>query len=201
MGYLALDLSKTSTGFAVWSPGEDKPRYGRWRLGSEYTPDGQTFAALHGNMADLHSFCPFDTIFIETPISPAQLQGNTTIQIIRLLGGIAAHAHSFAHAYGCRIQEINVASWRADFVGRILTSDASARARRAKKDGDKRASARGELKALTVARCQQFGFNPRSDDEADAIGILTYGCEARGVAVPWRANEVLQAPLSIGARA
>ena len=190
MNYLALDLSKTSTGWAVWPEGSDTARYGHWVLGSEYSSDGMVFAKLHREMAELHMLCPFRDIFIEEPVSPAHLQGFTTIQTIRLLSGLAAHAYSLPS-----VMEINVSSWRGDFIGRIDNAEAKARARRAKKAGDKKASATDELKRLTIERCRALGFRPRKNDEADALGILTYASLLRGVTPPWmtipRAGELV----------
>jgi hypothetical protein len=201
MGYVALDLSKSSTGWAAWRPGWELPRYGHWVLGSEYTSRGGVFTKLHQNMSDLHRVvCPIEFLFVEEPISPAQLQGGTTINTLRIASGLAAHAESFAHAMGVRrIQEFNVSSWRGDFIGRVENAEAKARARRAKKAGDARASARADLKALTIERCRQLGMTPRKDDEADAIGILTYGLLISGVQPPWLATEVLRAPLEVPA--
>ena len=56
-------------------------------------------------------------------------------------------------------------------------------------------SARDPLKAATMERCRQLGMKPRNDDEADAIGILTYGLLLNGVTPPWIANEVLRPAL------
>lgn len=199
MGYCALDLSKTSTGWAVWQEGWKKPRYGHWVLGSEWTTRGGTFAKLHQCMSELYQVCPYEFLFIEEPISPAQLQGGTTINTLRIASGLAAHAESFAHAMRVRrIQEVNVSSWRGDFIGRVDNNAAKARARQAKKEGDKRASARDELKALTIERCRQLGFSPRKNDEADAIGILTYGLLISGITPPWLAEETLKPLLTAG---
>lgn len=202
MSYLALDLSKTSTGWAHWDGVRDRPDFASWRLGSEYTTEGGVFAKLHEEMAALHSLMPFETLFLEPPINPAQLQGHTTINTIRLAIGLASHAHSFAHAYRSHVRavhEINVESWRPDFIGKIHSDAARAVARRAKKAGDSRASARDTLKALTIERCRQLGLSPRTNDEADAIGILTYGILSRGVTPPWIADEVLRQPLQVSA--
>ena len=46
-----------------------------------------------------------------------------------------------------------------------------------------------------IERCRQFGFTPRKNDEADAIGILTYAILLNGVTPPWLADETLRAPL------
>lgn len=197
MKILALDLSKTSTGWCIWDGAAEKPLYGHWVLGSEYTSDGGVFAKLHEGMSDLwRTICRFDYVAIESPINPAQLQGNTTIQTIRLASGLAAHAHSFAYAMDCRpVIEVNVSSWRPDYIGKFHSDEARRVARVAKKAGNSRASARSDLKALTMERCRQLGLNPRKDDEADAIGILTYIVLSHGETPPWIADEVLRQPL------
>lgn len=198
MKILALDLSKTNTGWAVWDGASAKPLYGSWVLGSEYSSDGMVFAKVHERMMEHHQVFGFEYVAIEAPISPAQLQGNTTIQTIRLASGIAAHVHSFAHAFGLRpVIEVNVSSWRPDFIGKIHDQQAKADARRRKKAGDSRASARDSLKALTIARCRQLGMTPKKDDEADAIGILTYCLLTRNVQPPWMMDETLLAPLEV----
>lgn len=197
MRILGLDLSKSSTGWCIWDGVAGEPRYGSERLGSEYTSDGQTFAKLHVLMHDLwRTISHFDYVAIEAAINPAQLQGNTTIQTIRLASGLAAHAHSFAYAMGCKpVIEVNVSSWRPDFIGKFHSDEARRLARAAKKAGNIRASARDSLKALTMERCRQLGLNPRKDDEGDAIGILTYTVLTHGETPPWIANEVLRQPL------
>lgn len=179
MNILALDLSKRSTGWAVWPAGSDKPRYGHWVLGSEFTSDGRTYCKLHQNLADLHQVVPFEHIYYEEPLRPEMMQGNTNIVTLRVLTGLAAHACSFAEAYSLRtVKAVNISTWRADFIGR-----------------QKRGTKRETLKSLTMERCRQLGFAPRRDDEADALGILDYACTASGVIPPWRANEVLRPPL------
>lgn len=203
---LALDLSKRSTGWAAWDGKAAMPRYGSWVLGSEYTTNGGVFAKLAANLAELHSVMPFERIYVEPPIVPAQLQGNTTIQIIRLATGLAATLEYFAHQYRehgthpTRLPiEFNVETWRPAFIGRIADQTAKGEARRAKKAGDKRASARDTLKDLTMARCRQLGLSPRSNDEADAIGILTHGLLFDQITPPWIAGEVLLQPLEVTA--
>lgn len=196
--YLGLDLSKGSTGWALWDGESPAPRYGHWSLGSEFSSDGRVFAKLHQCLAELHSLMPFEFIFAEEPINAANLAGNTSIDTLRLASGLSAHVHSFKHAYSLRqILEFNVSSWRPPFIGRIHSDDAKREARIAKKAGNKRASARNALKSLTIARCKQLGFTPRTDDEADAIGILTHGCLVRGVTPPWLSDEVLVPALEV----
>lgn len=193
MGILALDLSKRSTGWAVWQEGWEKPRYGHWQLGSEFTSEGQTYATLHRNLADLRAIARFDRIYFEEAINPAALSGHTNIDTLRVLSGLCAHAESFGYAMGCRTYRTNISTWRRDFLGSMEITDAK---RRAKAIGK---SASADLKELTMERARQLGMNPRKSDEADAIGILDYACTALGIMPPWRSTEALR-PLLPGSR-
>lgn len=180
MTYLSLDLSKRRTGFAFWSRGMERARFGNWVLGSEYATDGETFAKLHGHLLDLHRVAKIEHIYLEQPIHPASLTGHTNIDTLRVLAGLAAHVHSFVAATSVRSAiEINVSTWRRDFIG-----------------AQKRGTKRQTLKSLTMERCRQLGFSPRYDDEADAIGILDFALDFHEhVTPPWRADEVLRPPL------
>ena len=201
MGFAGFDLSKSSTGWCVWEKGWEKPVYGSVQLGSSFTSRGQTFIKLHTVMSDLHAtLTPFEFLFMEAPINHMMVNkggaSNTTAENVRVALGLAAHCESFGHAVGSRrILEYTPESWRPSYIGRIESSAAKAEASRAKKAGDRKASARDTLKALTVARCRQLGLNPKNDDEADAIGILTYGILSSGEQPPWLTDEVLRAPL------
>jgi hypothetical protein len=183
-GTIALDLSKRSTGYAVWMPDWDMPRCGCWQLGSEYTSDGRTFAKLHQNLSDLRKLARFENLYLEEPIHPASLSGHTNIDTLRVLAGLAAHAESFGAAVGLRIvSRVNVSSWRKHFVGKMPRGTKSK-----------------QWKDYAMERCRQYGFSPRKDDEADALGILDYACDLQGIVPPWRANEVLRPALAVGGR-
>lgn len=182
MTYLALDLSKRRTGWAFWRAGDDCARIGHWVLGSEFTSDGATYAKLHGHLIDLHRVTPLGGIYLEAPIHPANLGGHTNIATLRVLAGLAAHVHSFAAAMKLpQPAEINISSWRKDFIG-----------------SQKRGTKRQTLKTLTMERCRQLGHAPRFDDEADAFGILDYALDFHEhITPPWRADEVLRPPLGM----
>lgn len=181
MSILALDISKSRTGWAYWSEGSERAQVGHWVLGSEFTTDGQACQKLHAKLAEHHMVMPFDHLFIEQPLTQLQRGGNSN-QHSDILVKLVAHAESFAAAYALRTcQLIAINSWRADFIG-----------------PQKRGTKRATLKDLTVERCRQFGFRPRNDDEADAIGILTYGIILRGLLCPWVAGETLRPMLSMG---
>lgn len=205
MGYAAFDLSKSSTGWGLWQPGWERPRYGSVQLGSSFTSRGQVFIKLHKVMSDLHTtLTPFEFLFMEAPINHMMVNkggaSKTTAENVRVALGLAAHCESFGHAVGSRrIIEYTPDSWRPDFIGRIESSAAKADARRDKLAGNSKASARDTLKTLTIARCRQLGFNPKNDDEADAIGILTYGILSSGEQPPWLNQEVLRTPVAVPA--
>lgn len=200
MTFLALDLSKTSTGWALWDRGWQLPRYGRWVLGSEYTSRGQVYAKLHGNLIDMRRCVSrFETIFYEQPINPVQLQGYTNITSITLAIGLAEHVESFSAAMPeCRCEDVHIDTWRKDFIGANLSILAKREARQKGKLLGRRVSARDKLKAMTIERCRQLGMSPMTDDEADAIGILDYKLALRGIQTPWRAEETLRPMSEVG---
>lgn len=220
---IALDLSKRSTGWAVWdsdwakytskaaaledeygaisgdfhpdADGEDPwneiwrlrrramPRYGSLNLGSDSKNEGPTFVNLHIALSDIRrTVCRFETLYFEDPINPTKLRGRTNINTIRVLSGLAAHALSFSSAMEVRVQAINVTSWRKFFIGRMP-----------------RGAKTKQLKDYTFERCYQYGWRPRTDDEADALGILDYACDLQGVIPPWRADETLRPALGVRA--
>jgi hypothetical protein len=176
---LALDLSKSRTGWACFSDADSKPTFGSWILGSEFTSNGKVFGKLHQNISELNMLGAIDCLFYEDAINILPGAKNTNVHAIKLAAGLIAHADSWGDAMGCRIvHPVNMKSWRRTFFGNIG-----------------RGHARKELKEYAVERCQQLGFNPRNDDEADAIGILDYACEYMQIIPPWRADEVLRPPL------
>lgn len=180
---LTLDLSKRSTGWAVWESGKPRPYSGRWVLGSEYTSQGKTFAKLQREMMDLRKVHEFTRVYLEAPILPGQLGGHTNNSSLRVLSGLAAHVHSYCSVVAGVSDpvEINVSSWRKDFIG-----------------SQKRGTKRHTLKSLTLERCAQLDLKPRTDDEADALGLLDYVIEAHhSILPPWRENEVLRPPLGM----
>lgn len=198
MKILSLDLSKTRTGWAAWQTGWDYPKFGSWQLGSEYSSDGMVFAKVHERLADHYQIFGFDRVYFEQPINPANLGGHTNIGTLKLLSGIAAHVESFCYAYSIQVFAVNVARWRKDFLSADLVRDTRAKAKALRNAGQSKAGATGELKALTMARCEQLGMKPRYNDEADAIGLLTYALEFHEqVRVPWTADEVLRPPLGV----
>lgn len=180
---LSLDLSKRSTGFALWSDSMARPVSGTWTLGSELTSAGRTFLKLHQCMNDLYQVHPFDIVIYEEPLRLGPKSGITNAETMFVLTGLACHVDSFCEARNVRkYRKANNASWRRHFLGPM-----------------KRGTKTTHLKALAMERCAQLGLRPSKHDEADALGLLDYMCEMERIIPPWRANEVLRRPLGSAA--
>lgn len=178
---LGMDLSKRSTGWALWSDTMSKPVSGIWSLGSELTSSGRAFLKLHQCMNDLYTVHPFDIVIYESPLNLDSGKLVTNADTTELLVGLACHVDSFAEAKNVRkYRKVNQSTWRRHFIGSM-----------------KRGTKTPQLKAYAMERCQQLGLNPSKHDEAEAIGILDYMCEMEAITPPWRANEVLRPPLSV----
>lgn len=199
MIFLALDPSKKCTGWAMYAPGWNTARLGHWTLGSKFTGDGQVFCKLTRHLKDMRDVAGFDHLYYEAPLNPVNLMGHTTIHTILLLAGLRGEIERFGYASRCRIvKPVNVNDWLPHWAGRQEVNEAKATARRLKKEGCKSASARGDLKNLTIQRARSYGFQPDNSDEADALAILDYALDLNGIVPPWRAHETLRPILSRG---
>lgn len=184
MAFLALDLSKRSTGFALWEEGMARPACGTWELGSKLTGSGLTFLRLHQRINDIHIVSPIDCLAYEKPLDPGTLGRTSNFDIAFVLIGLAAHVESYAEAKGIRqVSAVHQATWRRHFVGSM-----------------KRGTRKMTLKDFAVERCRQLGIETRKDDEADAVGILDYTLSIAGITPPWRMENALVAELVGGAR-
>lgn len=178
---LGMDLSKRSTGWALWSDTMSRPVSGIWSLGSELTSAGRAFLKLHQCMNDLYAVHPFDVVIYEEPLRLGPNAGFTNADTMFVLTGLACHVDSFCEAKNVRkYRSVNNSSWRRHFIGSM-----------------KRGTKTTQLKALAMERCQQLGLRPSKHDEADALGLLDYMCEMEAITPPWRANEVLRPPLGM----
>jgi hypothetical protein len=192
---LALDLSKSCTGWAFWKPGDERAVLGHFTLGGSYASNGDVFAKLQQKLNELRIALGFDRMVWEQKVNPQNLQAVSNYQTIALMGGLEAHAESFAAVFRIPYRAVNVSSWRPDFLGR----DEIAGIRKAVKVEEQRLGKKvgtsDALKVATMLRARQLGYEPRKQDEADALGVLTYELLHRGMTPPWLANETLRAPL------
>ena len=174
MRILALDQSESATGYAVW--GEDDARaVTGWKvLGSEYTSPGRVFANIHELMTDLNQLGRIDAVFYETPRHLSGWNEHSNANSHLLLVGLAAHIESWTAAMSCRCRSVNMATWRRHFIGAM-----------------KRGTKKADLKAFAMQRARELGFKPARHDEAEAIGILDFACDALGILPYWRAANPL----------
>lgn len=195
MSYLALDLSITRTGYALWDGESEKPIYGGWSLRQEQGSRGDSYRILYRKLNELYGFQRFDTVYFEQPIDPRNLNGLTNFDTVWLAFGLASHVQSFASAKRCRkVVPVNISEWRKSFIGDLIVREVAAQKRRNKKNGIKPDSV-DPLKRLCVERCLQLGMNPKKHDDAEAIGVLTAALLQDKITPPWLANETLRAPL------
>ena len=190
--FTAIDPSKSNTGWATWSTGWDAPRYGSKTLGSEYTTRGQTLVKMRELVIDLYTINPIDFLFYEAPIAHKKGR-NTSLENIRLSLALTGIIDGVACELRCRhVTEIEPDHWQTDFCGRDERSLIKRAARAAGK------SARDPIKEAVKERCRLYGFQPQNSDEADAIGVLTYGILSKGFTPPWISNETLRPMLEGG---
>lgn len=150
MSVLALDVA-TSTGWAFGSAGEI-PQHGTFRInptGDDLGHFGVEFIKwLSSKIRELR---PREIVF-ESPILPAK----TNIATTRKLHGLALLVECVANLEGVPCSEISSGEWRRQFLGPYYPAKPT----------------RDDLKRAVIAACRGMGWNPRGDDDADALGLL-----------------------------
>jgi hypothetical protein len=175
-----LKLSRTSSNWAYFEKADVSVAHGAWRLKSEWSQVGDPHKMLVKNLKALHDFSGFEHVLYERTLTQEQRGGasNESNDILIELIGIVK---LFYRTKRCRtILGIHRASWQKDFIG-----------------AQKRGTKRKTILQLIEERARQIGFVFRKDDEAAAIGLLTYGLLTRGITPPWLADETLRTPLEI----
>lgn len=179
MDVLALDLSKRSTGFARHASGDAKPRHGVWQLGGQFTGMGDVFLKVHRCLADECVFGKPDLIAYEEPLLLGPAAGNTTADTQKLLIGLAMHVESFCAAKNIPCRPISLAQWRRWFTPELqkphIKNDLGVTIKNPSYDP----------KGDVIRRCKQLGLAPESDNDADALGILSYARALEKVVMPW----------------
>jgi len=179
MTHLALDLSKRSTGFALWHPGLEKPVCGTWELGSELTTLGRVFLRLHQRIHEIHSITPLECVAYEKPRHLDGFNQQSNADSHYQLVGLGAHVESYCEAKGIRrCGYVHQATWRRTFLGKMP-----------------RATKTSELKGMAMERCRQLGLAAQKHDAAEAIGILDYMLDRDRIFAPWRRGVVFDLPL------
>lgn len=175
--YLGLDLSKRSTGWALWPEGQNRPACGTWELGSELTSLGRVFLRLHQRLNEIHTVTPLTRIWYEKPLGA---EAQTSDIQLAIAHGLAGHVESFGEAMQIRSDAVNIVSWRRFWLGGLPK-------RKRRESGSK-----VDLKHMAFERCRMLGISPGKHDAAEAVGILSYGLDLAGIQVPWRDEHLFQ---------
>ncbi|WP_439372950.1 hypothetical protein [Bradyrhizobium sp. DASA03120] len=153
---LALDLA-SRTGWACGDCGDAAPRSGSVRFAREGASMGALFAGCRQWLSDFLATDPdIKLIVFEAPMTPQQMAGRTTADIIRRLSGLCAVVEELTSTLGgYDVREARVADVRTHFIG----------SNRHKRD---------QAKALTISACHRLGWAPADDNAADALALWHY---------------------------
>jgi hypothetical protein len=191
MAVLSLDLSVKSTGWALWSPGDNAPTCGIWKLADSIDFVDRAFVRLSKNVMDLHKVTGLTHVVFEEPLPPGKLEGgHTNVETLEAQVGLAAQIMRFGAARGVNWSKASPDRWRKHFIGvtRNPKKQVDDRGRRIKQP---------TLKDFCVTRCRELGWNPQKHDAADALGLLDYTLWRLGADRPWAQQRTLE----VGARA
>ena len=166
---LALDLSKSGTGWARFVTGEARPTYGSLKLGNEMNDIADCQVRLYKFLCEQFLFAVPDEIWVEAPL-PGNQQSNE--QNNRLANALCATVHFTARAKRIRCLEVGNGTWKST----QLTN---------------RRLPRTEIKALSIAMAEKFGMAPKNDNEADALHILTHALQRNCITPPWLPQQML----------
>lgn len=163
MRILALDQSPSSTGFALWDDG--LALSGAWPLCEGIARRAIGFNEIHARLLAIHKDRPIDLIAYEQPIK----RPSDKVEKLIALYGVAAHIESFCQKRQIRCFVIGQHSWRETWLG--------------KKHGIKGSE---DLKRAAIERARQYDFDPKTHDEAEALGILDHQLLSMKIMPPWR---------------
>lgn len=159
---LALDLAR-QTGWAVGVP-RGQPTYGTFKL--DAARDETRFLQVVRRVRDLISAHGVTEVVFEQPFIGTRMAQSALMPLF----GYRASAMIAAENAGLPISSVTPSTWRKHFVGT---------------GGGKRA----EVKAGVLDKCRWRGWNPRTEDEADALGLWDYRCavlDPQHLAMGWR---------------
>jgi hypothetical protein len=158
---LALDISKNRTGWAIGSPGMERPFWGVHQLAGDW--DRHEGQRLHEwrkflqRKIDEHGVT---YIAMERPfIDVNAFDYNGTVPILQMFGIVI----ELAHALRIRSGAVAIQSWRSHFLG--LTAAPKHLASKERTPW---------LKDMAMKRAAERGWLPQFHDEAEALGIMDF---------------------------
>jgi hypothetical protein len=156
---MGIDQSPTSSGWAIGSPSNDKPKYGLFELERWGDFEGARLCKFEDWLIATVKENSVTHIFYEAPVNVAMKSFDITSKQSMQIGAI----HMAAFRCRTSISQVTPNDWRKRFLGFTKPVGIT---------GDK---VRPELKRLAVKACAQRGWYIESDDVAEALGILDFG--------------------------
>lgn len=152
-----LDIA-TSTGWCEGIPGQ-KPTFGSFRT-SKDGDNADKFAGMFKWVGERFQIFKPQAMFFEAPLA----RNATTAEALMGMAGAAQAAARLCGVW--KIQRAHVGSVRAFFLpkGSPRSGDA--------------------VKAAVISRCKELGYNPKNDDEADAIAGWLFACSIVAPDIP-----------------
>jgi hypothetical protein len=156
---LALDIA-TNTGFARGEPGRE-PAYGSIRFGKPGASHDAIFGhALDWLIAETAADRRPDVIVYEAPIPGHSKWGQTNTNSLEILNGLIAVTRAVAFMRSIfDVRSYTVGEVRKYFIG-------AGGARMKGKDA----------KPLIMRKCRLLRWEPRNDNEGDALALWSYAC-------------------------
>ncbi|MGA0615912.1 hypothetical protein [Paracoccus sp. KR1-242] len=149
---LFLDLA-TQMGWCEGAP-EARPVSGTMRLGRKGATDAEVFGTMMAWIGDRLSEKRYARVVFEAPVGPG-MAGKTQFKTARRLGGLCAIVEAVCHLTGHPVYQASASSIRKQVLG----------------DGRPE-----NPKEAVIAHVQSLGFQPKDDNEADAIAGWLYAC-------------------------
>lgn len=162
---ICYDLSR-SAGWAIWTPGCDRPRHGILKMPPPRTNGsvGPALDLLFRHISWCHrNYGPLEHVGYEAFLAATggKKDDKTTFitspKTTKLLVGVVGVAELAAEILGIESHAIHNMSWRRPWVG-----------------SQPRGTKREQWKQLSVAKAQRCGWAPLGDDDADALGQLHF---------------------------
>lgn len=150
---LALDLA-TLCGVAEVDPGSP-PRFYSVRFASPGDEHASSFARVRRWIDERLSVGDIAAVYVEAPVSPGALQGQTNAATVARLVGLWAVVAASAGVWRVKYRDVEVQAARRAFLG----------------DGRLR---RDEAKARAMQMAKSIGWSPNTLDEADAAAVLYF---------------------------
>jgi hypothetical protein len=176
---VGLDIA-TATGVAAWWKGGDDPELATILCASDAHEVGRACEILRAHLAVLHASEPITHLFKESTIVPHARLNKQTGRVsmatnqatVYKLNALAGMAEWFAHRIDAICRDVDQQDWRKHFLGSAKGNTA-------------------ELKERALRMARMHGWSPSTDHEAEAAGVLDYGCACFNIKTPWRDRALL----------